>query len=339
MHFRNLWLLLLVSLGIISIAFLHLPVLRTFSNRGTNFLSPSLREEFDRRLRCWTRGSWELEAVKNDIPLFFSNNISSAFYWVTNSCKTHPFRRMDNAKFCQLLNGRHLVLLGDSLSQHWAVLLQLTNSTTARSREGTLGHSQFVVLGAPLCISSGHPAHLSLLKNWQITSDDVPGWEPGLDSFFKMVRNVSNSSMIAVVNRGAHYTPNDQFLHEVRRVLRHVTTQSGVSTVVWRNTPPGHVNCTSYDGPISSPQPESGLPYNWGHFREQNRLVEVLLQTEFPFVWHMDVYAATVLRPDGHSNANDCLHYKMAHSIPLIHWTRLFYNMLAEAAELGLYVA
>ena len=284
---------------------------------------------------CWSRGFWAKEDVNRPSSQKYAYidvlpEQQDPWYWQPLSCPI-LFRNFVRQDFCEVLGGRHLVLLGDSMSSQMIYAIQyhaaagLTGSLKGLASSGA---RKYMIVDARICDDSPHPTGVSLLKNWQLTEHDIPGWEPGMTTFFSALRNVTNASLVVIVNQGAHYIEDIKFLAGVRRVLKYVLEQPGVSSIIWRDTPPGHVNCTSYSGPIDRSQPENALPYHWGDFRRQNGLVRRVIEDDFPGIWHMDAYSPTVLRPDLHAGANDCLHYKHGQPSPVFHWVRLLYNML-----------
>ena len=134
---------------------------------------------------------------------------------------------------------------------------------------------------------------------------------------------------IVIVNRGAHPTKTSELLSAVRACLRFVRAAQPDALIIWRDTPPGHANCSSFSAPLSHRQDPSSLPFDWGTFYEQNAAVAQLIRVEFEGIIFADVTAATSLRADGHQSASDCLHYKARGPSPLDHWVRLFFNILS----------
>ncbi|GJP35596.1 hypothetical protein CLOM_g20094 [Closterium sp. NIES-68] len=136
---------------------------------------------------------------------------------------------------------------------------------------------------------------------------------------------------IFVMNRGAHYAEDDVFIPELRETMLALRTHFPNALIIYRNTPPGHVNCTQYWEPIPRRQSPEELPYNWGDFKRQNEMAREIVEAAGAV--YLDVDAMTSLRPDGHLGKNrrykvDCLHYCLPGPIDL--WTRMLYNVLLE---------
>eukprot|EP00271_Cylindrocystis_brebissonii_P017835 TRINITY_DN4801_c0_g1_i1.p1 TRINITY_DN4801_c0_g1~~TRINITY_DN4801_c0_g1_i1.p1 ORF type:complete len:790 (+),score=66.25 TRINITY_DN4801_c0_g1_i1:208-2577(+) len=140
---------------------------------------------------------------------------------------------------------------------------------------------------------------------------------------------------IIIVNSGAHYRPDDEFETEVRAALWFIRETLPDALIIWRNTPPGHANCTDYDGPIKQRQSPIGLPFHWGDFAPQNEIAKALVK-EVGGVY-IDVDILSALRPDGHfenstgTSRIDCLHW--CQPGPLDTWIHLIYMALKDLLE------
>ncbi|CAI5957325.1 unnamed protein product [Closterium sp. NIES-65] len=106
------------------------------------------------------------------------------------------------------------------------------------------------------------------------------------------------SADVVVVNRGAHYVGGRDFELSVRAAMRLLRRKLPRALLVYRNSPPGHVNCSSYDRPIKIRQDPATLPFHWDTFSSQNDIAREIAE-EVKAVY-MDVDTMTALRPDGH---------------------------------------
>ncbi|CAI5961177.1 unnamed protein product [Closterium sp. NIES-64] len=136
---------------------------------------------------------------------------------------------------------------------------------------------------------------------------------------------------ILVMNRGAHYAGDDVFVPELRETILALRTRFPDALIIYRNTPPGHANCTQYWEPVSKRQAPETLPYNWGDFVRQNEMAREIVEAAGAV--YLDVDTMTSLRADGHVGKNrrykvDCLHYCLPGPIDL--WTKMLYNVLLE---------
>ena len=135
---------------------------------------------------------------------------------------------------------------------------------------------------------------------------------------------------IVVLNRGAHYQSDAQFLEGWRHALEYLREAYPDTLIVARNTPPGHKGCSQHMQPLAKPPPSAGMPHHWGAFRRQNTKLARLLASEFPGVVPLDVATPTALRADMHrlgSSGKDCLHYTEPQG-PIDYWVRLLYAAL-----------
>eukprot|EP00475_Leptophrys_vorax_P013272 TRINITY_DN19645_c0_g1_i1.p1 TRINITY_DN19645_c0_g1~~TRINITY_DN19645_c0_g1_i1.p1 ORF type:complete len:369 (+),score=-13.92 TRINITY_DN19645_c0_g1_i1:156-1109(+) len=134
---------------------------------------------------------------------------------------------------------------------------------------------------------------------------------------------------VLIINRGAHYKVSENVVESVTRMLRFIRYNHPDKLVIYRTTPPGHLNCRDYTGPIKDRQDPSQLPFHWGDFTLQNQLVRAAVE-ETGAVF-MDVEPATALRPDGHRGdvggpRIDCLHY--CSPGPEDTWCEFMYNVI-----------
>lgn len=144
-------------------------------------------------------------------------------------------------------------------------------------------------------------------------------WIPYLN---KRGRNIS----VLVMNRGSHFVPTALLISSLRETLTYVTTAHPDVSVIFRNTPPGHLNISidfEAQKPLQSRQNSSELPFHWGEFHDQNVQVKHLIRSEFPQVLYLDVAHATALRSDRHL---DGLHYCVPG--PIDQWTLMLHNVI-----------
>ncbi|CAI5490661.1 unnamed protein product [Closterium sp. Naga37s-1] len=136
-------------------------------------------------------------------------------------------------------------------------------------------------------------------------------------------------SDVLLINRGAHFTDDEAYVRDVRRALRFVRKNFPNKLIIYRNTPPGHFNCTENLGPLAERQQKEILPFNWGGFVRQNELARRLV-AEVGGIY-MDVEGVMALRPDGHTSwfeetPRDCLHYCTPG--PMDFYAQFVYNIL-----------
>lgn len=118
--------------------------------------------------------------------------------------------------------------------------------------------------------------------------------------------------------------------------------------LVFRNTVPGHHRCFEVNGadnlnlflPYGTLASHDAFldrfyttKYDWNLFDAYNRVAKRNLNDiqRDVYAHYLNVYNMTVLRPDSHVAANDCLHYSLPG--PIDFWNHLLFTNLAEIAE------
>lgn len=151
-----------------------------------------------------------------------------------------------------------------------------------------------------------------------------------LFSVIQELRRHLDEASLLILNRGAHFAPSPFILRELKATFRFLRFMYPNKLIIFRNTVPGHQNCSAYSEPLTKQQElRDGTMYSWSKFREQNQLAKNL--AELFGIVYMDVDAQTQFRADGHFGRNkkgteDCLHYCMPG--PIDTWVQLLYNML-----------
>ncbi|CAI5473254.1 unnamed protein product [Closterium sp. Yama58-4] len=133
-----------------------------------------------------------------------------------------------------------------------------------------------------------------------------------------------------VLNRGAHYTEDEQLVLELNATLSAIRAVAPNVLLIYRNTPPGHAHCKRRSKPFKYRQDAAQLPYHWGDFGRQNELARRVVERYGGVYWDLDT--STGLRPDGHvmlkDGRVDCLHYCLPG--PADTWVRMLFNMLMD---------
>lgn len=284
-----------------------------------------------------TTGQWIEDRTKQpmyppDPELLTSNYTdpypSNIFWWQTNpNC---PLMDWDRLKFCRLLRGRNIMLVGDSLARQ--MLAKMAFSVLSR------GYS-------PICpdrgqlICNGMP-DIKEACVWGIRNDVLSLRNDSIDDKLRNIfehpwhqqvleRNIS----ILILNKGAHYQSDELFVPQLNETVSFIDTLPSHVFPIWRNTVAGHMNCQNYSRPITERQ-TGVMPFNWEKFQHQNELAHEIIKMKPRFI-HMDVETMTSLRPDHHSSPpRDCLHYSSGLTpSPVDFWVLLFYNILAVIDE------
>eukprot|EP00980_Cylindrotheca_fusiformis_P012141 scaffold2936_cov113-Cylindrotheca_fusiformis.AAC.1 len=157
--------------------------------------------------------------------------------------------------------------------------------------------------------------------------------------------NDHQEKTLLVLNQGAHFHSVETFSNSIDEFVRNYNAMPHPGDiVVYRATVPGHKDCFNQDEPRISPlnmtyekflDRYSTTNYDWNLFDTYNRYAKTKLQRDLdPRVTfhYLNVYNMTVLRPDQHSSAKDCLHY--SHPGPIDFWNHLLFTNLADMIEL-----
>ena len=285
-------------------------------------------------------------------------------------CDGTPFVKFDRLEFCRVLNGRTIFIVGDSLSRRLSDSLEMLASP--RHIGGKMSAFSFPyrtsVYNVTIC-ADVRPAEVRSLLNWfggklelsselryrnvssacgiDVNGGKVPTSAPracrainvvpgsasdriwGVDEFIEPLPGA-----IVILNQGMHYEPTRKLVPRLHAIMSLLTARlPSDATIIWRNTAPGHANCSLYSAPLLTPQ-TGPLPNQWRAIVEQNSDVEQVIAT-FPRAIYWDIATSTALRADMHTSAmkqpkddGDCAHYVSRAPSPVDSWVRGLFNVL-----------
>ncbi|CAI6008773.1 unnamed protein product [Closterium sp. NIES-65] len=221
-------------------------------------------------------------AVEGGAPGGWSVRESLKYEWRTppGKCPIGPLRQLDGDMFCRKVEGRkgglNVLFLGDSLAHQmvdsflngllrhipkpavWAV-----NETIPKECSDWLvdpprhAYCRVYTFNESFCpgltVQFVRNDHLWFTSPGEAKFDHIP-WH--LYSGLK-------DADVVVVNRGAHFIGGKDFERSVPAALEFLRKKLPDALIIWRNTPPGHANCTSYTGPIKKRQNPEFLPFHW----------------------------------------------------------------------------
>ena len=231
---------------------------------------------------------------------------------------------LDPARFCRAVaKGKTFVFLGDSLSEQ--MMLSYLSYMTLNVKPAYLFVEETPM---PECQewanSKVHLSCFNVVTNGSVCGNhriiyirnDLLQVDNNPRSFDYMPWSTMpelGSADVIILNRGAHYVPDDEFGPTLRAALTFLRNKYPDKLFVYRSTPPGHADCQNFTKPLERPQDPSILPFNWDKFAAQNVIAERVCE-EVGMVF-MDVVPQTILRADGHNgymptiDFYDCLHY------------------------------
>ena len=251
------------------------------------------------------RGEVQQKACPNFDP---DADIWNTWEWMPNAFTSSDCfysSKFDIDQYCALANNKTIAIIGDSISfDHYLSLTHL--------------------LGLPKALPRARN------KFPQVISEPCNGTSKLIgqrDFYLTKVGEViqKHSPDVIILNRGAHYTTDDELLQHFNYTLigqletwqaECIANTSKRCLLIWRTTVPGHPNCDQYTQPAESItemeqmiKNNSDMGYSWDNFQHQNELVLNLLTNSSLEFEIMDAYHINILRPDAHVSRTDCLHY------------------------------
>lgn len=252
---------------------------------------------------------------RNSHYLTEGNSIN--YEWEQDDYRTCEFGKWDADKFCSLVKGATIMIVGDSLSFEHYVNIMLS---LGRNHTHSLQHLQHLSAGKKMMLvqdvcsnrQTAQPAYVTYRRD-----DDLKNLGSMLEETFPI---------ILILNRGAHYVQDDTLLSDLQDTFLHVQNwqtkckQYGIRChFFWRTTVPGHPGCKTFTEPVNNlTQMEEMVSihnktrnYHWAEFKGQNMLVLNELQKWSSRIDYqvIDAYSVNIFPPDQHRTPNrDCLH-------------------------------
>jgi GDSL/SGNH-like Acyl-Esterase family found in Pmr5 and Cas1p len=218
----------------------------------------------------------------------------------------HDFSKAD---FCRIMNGRNLMVVGDSLSTEFSI--SLMNALKQDEQECSVCDHMCEHAYEIDCSGSNNRNFRVLdYRNDKLdttTSETVNDNDHNFHGQAWFSAFESSNVSVLVLNRGAHFVETTQLLAEINNTLSIIAESDAkhgkYTQIFWRNTPRGHEEPeqTFRDKPLTS---EPGLVdetvYHWNDFKEQNEAVHHLISTHYESAVYLDVATPTILRSDSH---------------------------------------
>lgn len=244
----------------------------------------------------------------------------SDYCWKPIGCDSERFSVSD---FCRRLNGRGILMVGDSIQHQFydALFMQLGEEGQPLGQWTVVDHITTKEAGG-ICKDKGGGRLVYLRNDQMAVTDTTPLNRPHKNVFRANWTSVAHLFEIIILNKGAHYIEKeDQFIRETVETARWLkeNIDFNKTQIFYRETPQGHPDATrniSADTtPVESPLIfPSFKTYNWGEFPKRNKLVIDLFQSILgPYFSILYVENMTTRRPDGHRGdvcgGIDNLHY------------------------------
>ena len=163
------------------------------------------------------------------------------------------------------------------------------------------------------------------------------------DTSISSAVSTKKKKTLLILNQGAHFHSKQTFRDSFDRFIELFNTIANPGDiVVFRNTVPGHKDCfKGRNTTISNMTHDKFLDlyatnkYDWNLFDDYNKYAKETFEqgiTNTVTSHYMNVYNMTVLRPDQHVAAGDCIHY--TEPGPADFWNHLMITNLADLAAM-----
>lgn len=260
--------------------------------------------------------------------------LPTAYRWLDSRCKTPTVTREGLCTVLKRLNVTLIYVAGDSMNEGFMTSLR-----------GMMGHPkwgsiQFV--RRILNFTCNDWTFSTLFKRVQTPNTDYMSFFFDLD-LKENRRDLLSSNpgrSVILVNIGAHVHSLENFTQSFDRLTTSLRMLGRPNDIVfYRTAVPGHEGCfprvkprfinwAEYrdEAPYESYAdylPHATTLYDWHLIETYNKMARASLPPDFHW---LNVYNSTVLRRDGHTGSEDCLHYSFPG--PTDWWVHLWYAAL-----------
>ena len=317
-----------------------------------NLVEPTKWNNLQKRVNCFAGlGDWEASQL-NRLHVNCDNafahagecgrsNVSKVnFDWKASSpdcTEDAVFQRFTAKDMCEIMDGKNLMVVGDSLSTEFSVSLK--NRFYEGAQEDcheTCWHlcEHHFTMPCENFFGKNHKNFkLSDFRNDRLSLTKVK-YHNYTENFLENVwfNQIGEHNVdVVLLNRGAHYEPIEVVLNAINTTITALRNAHHLITIVWRNTPRGHTPAELADHFFGAPLSKGyiapvALPYNWDKIFAQNEIIRTYLLEYFPGVLYLDVATSTSLRADSHM---DGLHYCIPG--PVDNWVNLFLQSMKIA--------
>ncbi|OAD75533.1 hypothetical protein PHYBLDRAFT_186429 [Phycomyces blakesleeanus NRRL 1555(-)] len=243
--------------------------------------------------------------------------------------------KVDVQKWCEVLNGRHLLLVGD------LVQYQLHEILLDAMRDGPT-----VCFGELNCkehsICTEPETHLRYLRNDILSINrrlDSAGEHPAVDivEWPFVPTNIITAYPVMILNRSPVRETDAVFTRTLSNTLRVLRETVPDMLIIYRSSSIGHPHCddtttggaSDKGGPLDqrlTDDQEKLLPFGWSELRRRNAMAKAMVEAVGGV--YVDLGALTDVRPDGHVGGQDCLRYCIPG--PLDAWVQILYKLFLE---------
>ncbi|CAO3615719.1 unnamed protein product [Cunninghamella blakesleeana] len=322
---------------------------------GTNIKTDTQIQQLREKIACWTQGSWKpFKKTKQQLlnhvqdPLyatcdkqFYKKNQHSSnqdllvrpetqYQWVPSSASSTTCPLQYNAtpnQWCSLLNGRHILLVGDLLQY------QLHEIFLDALRDGpTVCFGELNCKDHTLC--SIPDTRLRYLRNDILLNNpkhvDNEGHPSGSIITWPFVAsNILKAYPIVILNRSPVIETDEQFITSLVRTMAHIRKTTPNTLIIYRSSPIGHPYCDDADTPLGKELTRDELkklPFGWSELDRRNQIAKAIIEEAGGIF--IDLASLVNVRPDGHVGKQDCTRYCIPG--PLDSWMDVLYQLFKE---------
>lgn len=328
------------------------------------------------RIECINRhGSWTLNDSAVFTPSVCSNPYSRQaacpkapitqgwkYHWSVDDRLCHHAKGADLSRFdalalCRVMNGRNMMIVGDSISNEFGIsLLNVFASSSNSSCSGTCKDLPTCQVTYNFNCQQRFPDFkLHVIRNDRVSlishqslQDDKGNFRefPWIDEL-----SVDKDVSLFILNRGAHFEGTEKVLDDIERTLNYLISTYANATILWRNSYAGHLYDEKefYGPPWNESQAaqyrnNTTLPYHWSEFHDQNNAIRDLILSNAEFrakvlYWNIEYlmsYRVDMVDRDGSMHGK---HYGLHYCIPgpIDNWPKLMLYILLMIQEMPHY--
>ena len=240
------------------------------------------------------------------------NNVGRKYRWYSTS-KFALNANFSRSIMCNILEGKNLVIAGDSLSdQFYVTLLHMmwTGSDTYLPATVFDGYTPTTVY---INCSSSQSFNLTYIRSYHLNTNIKRRLSPDVE---KPWINSIAAGTVLLLNRGVHYTPSTPFISQLNNTFNEIKSKyidlinNKKLLVIYRDT---HHGVSNYEQLFNTTPSLHTTNYTklekswgWDQFDEENRLSYDLITSKFPWVTYMNISGSTRFRSD---SRKDGLHF------------------------------
>jgi len=246
--------------------------------------------------------------------------------------------KFDTKKLCEVMRGRKIVYIGDSLSMH-----------TYETMVNAIGNRTCFGLGKTIAKPGFYHNEITLSgEEYEYCSSQygLPSFEVVLlkcrgTMHFHLIHDEllklhQTHKLILVLNWGTVYVGDEELKVSMSKTLTWVNENMNDTLFFFRASNMAHFECDKHPVPdnlIHDPSDHPEHPeWYWSKFPRQNLLWEHFI-ARHPGKIFLNVFPLSSMNPSQHPGKGDCLHYCVPG--PIDEWVKLIYSTLVEIETLA----